>query len=125
MYIGKVAEQCAVTTKTIRYYESLGLLGRVERKGQYRIYTAMHIRLIQLVKQAQSIGFSLAEIQAALSTHQGLLPWQMICQMIETKEQDISAKIAELSQQHSQLQQYRQDIQQCLEDNPSCEPPLH
>jgi len=38
--IGEAAERAGVTTRTIRYYEELGLLGRAGRtKGAHRLYT--------------------------------------------------------------------------------------
>ena len=39
--IGEVAERVGVTTRTIRYYEELGLLGALadRSKGAHRLYT--------------------------------------------------------------------------------------
>ena len=39
--IGEVAERVGITTRTIRYYEELGLLGASSEraKGKHRVYT--------------------------------------------------------------------------------------
>ena len=63
--IGEVAEQVGVTTRTIRYYEELGLLDRgAERvKGAHRHYTQADVdRLRELVRMKELLGLSLEEL---------------------------------------------------------------
>jgi DNA-binding transcriptional MerR regulator len=65
MRIGEVAEQVGVTTRTIRYYEERGLLGRDEarEKGTHRLYTDGDVtRLQELVRMRDLLGLSLEEI---------------------------------------------------------------
>ncbi|HEV2592261.1 MAG TPA: MerR family transcriptional regulator [Gaiellaceae bacterium] len=65
MRIGEVAEQVGVTTRTIRYYEERGLLGRDEarEKGTHRLYTDADVaRLQELVRMRDLLGLSLEEI---------------------------------------------------------------
>jgi DNA-binding transcriptional MerR regulator len=64
--IGEVAERVGVTTRTIRYYEELGLLGAPARaKGAHRLYTAADIaRLEELIRLRDLLGLSLDEIVA-------------------------------------------------------------
>ena len=52
MRIGEVAEQVGVTTRTIRYYEELGLLGSDARsKGAHRLYSEADVaRLRELIR---------------------------------------------------------------------------
>jgi DNA-binding transcriptional MerR regulator len=63
--IGEVAERVGVTTRTIRYYEELGLLGtRAGRtKGTHRLYTEADItRLEELIRLRDLLGLSLEEL---------------------------------------------------------------
>ena len=63
--IGEVAEQVGVTTRTIRYYEELGLLGAsAERsKGAHRLYgEADVVRLQGLIRLRDLLGLSLEEL---------------------------------------------------------------
>ena len=63
--IGEVAEQVGVTTRTIRYYEELGLLGAAaERaKGSHRLYgQADVVRLQGLIRLRDLLGLSLEEL---------------------------------------------------------------
>lgn len=63
--IGEVAEIVGVTTRTIRYYEERGLLGRDEarEKGSHRLYTDADVTRIQeLLRLRDLLGLSLDEL---------------------------------------------------------------
>jgi MerR family transcriptional regulator, repressor of the yfmOP operon len=63
--IGEVAERVGVTTRTIRYYEELGLLGgdAGRAKGAHRLYTAADIaRLEELMRLRELLGLTLEEL---------------------------------------------------------------
>jgi DNA-binding transcriptional MerR regulator len=63
--IGEVAERVGVTTRTIRYYEELGLLGAAaaRTKGAHRVYTDADIgRLEELIRLRDLLGLSLEEL---------------------------------------------------------------
>ena len=66
--IGEVAERTGVTTRTIRYYEELGLLGGSEReKGRHRLYCDGDItRLRELLRLRDLLGVSLDELKCLL-----------------------------------------------------------
>jgi DNA-binding transcriptional MerR regulator len=62
--IGEVARRCGVTTRTIRYYEELGLLGSGAReKGAHRTYTEADVARVQeLIRLRDLLGLSLEEL---------------------------------------------------------------
>ena len=63
--IGEVAERVGVTTRTIRYYEELGLLATPagRDKGSHRIYREGDIvRLQELIRLRTLLGLSLEEL---------------------------------------------------------------
>jgi DNA-binding transcriptional MerR regulator len=63
--IGELAERVGVTTRTIRYYEELGLLGaHAERtKGAHRTYGEADVsRLRELIRMRDLLGLSLEEL---------------------------------------------------------------
>ena len=67
MKIGELANTAGVTTKTIRYYESIGVLDEPARsESGYRSYGPAAIERLDFVKQAQSSGLALAEIRSIL-----------------------------------------------------------
>jgi MerR family copper efflux transcriptional regulator len=60
-------DTAGVTTKTIRYYESIGVLDEPERtEAGYRSYGPQAIERLDFVKQAQSSGLALSEIKSIL-----------------------------------------------------------
>ena len=66
--IGSAAEQCGVSAKMIRYYESLGLLGKVQRTDSgYRQYSQAEVHVLRFIKRARDLGFSMAEITELVS----------------------------------------------------------
>jgi DNA-binding transcriptional MerR regulator len=65
--IGEVAERVGVTTRTIRYYEELGLLGPApsRTKGAHRLYREADVaRLRELLRLRDLLGLSLEELLA-------------------------------------------------------------
>ena len=71
--IGEVAERVGITTRTIRYYEELGLLGMLadRSKGTHRLYSEADVRrLAELVRLRDLLGLSLEELTALAETGQ-------------------------------------------------------
>lgn len=63
MKIGEVARLAGVPTKTIRYYEGIGLLPEPERAPNgYRDYDESAVDRLQFIRDAQATGLSLTEI---------------------------------------------------------------
>ncbi len=63
--IGEVAARVGVTTRTIRYYEELGLLGAStdRQKGGHRSFSEADVgRLAELVRLRDLLGLSLEEL---------------------------------------------------------------
>jgi MerR family transcriptional regulator, repressor of the yfmOP operon len=63
--IGEVAARVGVTTRTIRYYEELGLLGCApdRPKGAHRLYSEADVtRLQELIRLRDLLGLSLDEL---------------------------------------------------------------
>ena len=64
MRIGQLAQRTGVSVSRIRFYEARGLLPQAPRMDNgYRSYGADAVAILDLVDQAQRLGFSLAEIQ--------------------------------------------------------------
>ena len=67
MQIGALADAGDVTTKTIRYYESIGLLAEPSRSPSgYRLYGTDSVERLRFIRDAQATGLSLAEIASVL-----------------------------------------------------------
>ena len=66
--IQEVASELGLTTRSIRYYEELGLLSPAARSdGSYRLYDASDVERLRFIKGLRDdAGFSLAEISQLL-----------------------------------------------------------
>ncbi|MBE3552825.1 MAG: MerR family DNA-binding transcriptional regulator [Kyrpidia tusciae] len=66
--ISDLAQMYDTTTRTIRYYEELGLL-RPEREGSRRVYSERDRVRLQLILRGRRLGFHLDEIQEMLDLY--------------------------------------------------------
>jgi DNA-binding transcriptional MerR regulator len=57
MRISEMARRAGVTTKAVRYYESLGLLIPARLANGYRDYDEHDVRLTQEIRALSSLGF--------------------------------------------------------------------
>ena len=74
MRIGEVASTCGLTTRTLRYWQEIGLLmpsGHSE--GGERLYSAAEVERATRIRELQELlGLSLAEIRVVLDTEDTL-----------------------------------------------------
>ena len=119
MYIGEIARLTGASAKAIRHYESLGLLGRVERAGAYRHYREAELQQVQLIRQAQGLGFRLAELVALLGGRTGEPDWLALAQAMARKRASIAGEVARLQALDLRLQAVSEEILACLETAPA------
>ena len=63
MNIGSVANLTGVPAKTIRYYESIGLIAEPGRtEGGYRDYSKTDIEMLRFIQRARKLGFSVKDV---------------------------------------------------------------
>ena len=112
MYIGEIARLAGTSPKALRHYEALGLLGDVRRSGAYRVYTQQDLAQVRLIRQAQALGFRLAELLPILAGDN--TDWAALSRHIAAKRTQIQQDIARLRQLDAQLADIDTEISDCL-----------
>ena len=70
MTISDAARRSGVSAKTIRYYESIGLIRPASRHGNnYRAYRDQDVEFLRFIQRARSLGFSLKEVDALIALY--------------------------------------------------------
>jgi MerR family copper efflux transcriptional regulator len=98
LLIHELAAATGVPAKTIRYYESVGLLPPARRSANgYRIYDARDADRLRFIAGARSLGFSLDDIDEALGLRdRGEAPCRYMLDLIEREAAQIDRRIADL-----------------------------
>jgi DNA-binding transcriptional MerR regulator len=98
MRIGELGELGGVSTKTIRYYESIGLLEEPSRTpAGYRDYGAATVERIEFIRDAQASGLTLAEIASVLELKSaGERSCEHTAKLLDRHLEEIEAQIERL-----------------------------
>jgi len=64
---GELAKRGQTTLRTIRYYESEGLLLSERTEGGHRVFSAEALSRLQLIRDLRSLDFSIEQIRVLLS----------------------------------------------------------
>jgi len=98
MKIGEIAQRAGVSPKTIRFYESIGVIPEPPRTGSgYRDYDDEHVDRLQFIKSAQRLGLKLEEIAEVLAFRdRGELPCDYVVEVVRREVDDLSTRIREM-----------------------------
>lgn len=99
MKIGELAFRAGVTAKTIRFWESKGLVADPSRTPSgYRDYGPEAVGRLEFIRHAQSAGLSLAEIRQVLAiSDDGSPPCAHVSELIDEHLADLDRRIGELT----------------------------
>jgi DNA-binding transcriptional MerR regulator len=105
MRIGELAAATGTTTKTLRYYESIGLVAAPGRTPSgYRTYGNEAVDRVRFIRDAQASGLSLTEIRSILELKDA---GEGSCAHTRTL---LHRHLDELDEQIERLQQARQEL---------------
>lgn len=107
MVIRELAERTHVPAKTIRYYESIGLLPRPKRaSNNYREYTPDYVERLRFIAGARALGFPLSDISEILATRdRGIAPCQRVLDGISQRLAAVDRRIMDLLNLRDALEQ--------------------
>lgn len=103
--IGELAAELGLNPKTIRYYESIGLLPPPRRTAaRYRLYGEADRQRLRFIRKARAIGLTLAEIREILDLRQqGEQPCAHVLALLDHK-------LAAIEQQLRALEDFRDEL---------------
>jgi DNA-binding transcriptional MerR regulator len=105
MKIGELARLGGVNPKTIRYYESIGLMPEPARRSSgYRDYDDQALERLTFVRTAQRLGITLDEVREILALRErGQAPCTYVREVLATQLETIHRRILELETLEAQL----------------------
>lgn len=118
MYLGEFCKRTQTTPKTIRYYESLGLLPPSKRFGSYRVYDDNYVETVRQIKLAERYGFTLAELKKVfdgVDIRRGF-PASVMVRAIARKRQNIAEQILTLQRTDDALAELQDELNQSASD---------
>jgi len=118
--IGELAKRLGITTRTIRYYEEIGLMGPSERLGGgTRTYTKEDILRLKFILKLKELGISLKEMQE-LAEHFDIHQQDFdtitpkLIEILDLHISKVDEKIANLSSLRNEIVDYRVRIMDIL-----------
>ncbi|MFF2039706.1 MerR family transcriptional regulator [Kitasatospora sp. NPDC058170] len=107
MRIGELAERAGTTTRTLRYYEQVGLLPARRSGNGYRAYGEDDLRLLRQIRMLQDFGFGLEETRPFVECLQAGHPEGDSC---PASLEVYRRKLAELDECITRLQEVRVQV---------------
>ena len=120
MNIGEASRQTGITSKAIRYYESIGLVYPADRgENNYRDFSDNDVHRLRFVRRARSLGFSLAEVSELLALYTD--PARASAEVkgiTDAAIERIEAKVGELQSMRATLKELSDNCHG--DDRPNC-----
>ena len=102
---GVLAQQSAVNSETIRYYERIELMPNPMRsEGGHRLYNNNHLKRLIFIRRCRELGFSLEEIKNLLGlVDTGEYSCDEVKLQTEAHLKDVQQKVRDLKKMESML----------------------
>jgi len=118
--IGQLANDLNTTTKTLRFYEDIGLFSSIARSDAgYRMYDANSIKQASLVIQLRRLGFTLKELKELLNSEDTRSFRQRVTSLMDEKLRDTDENLVVLQGRRDDLAARHQALLSTPRDRPS------
>ncbi|WAT00967.1 MerR family transcriptional regulator [Rouxiella chamberiensis] len=111
MRIGELCSKAGLPKDTVRYYERQGLLEKIPQpngSNNYKVYSAVDLQRLKMIKHAKMLGFSLAEIADVLAV------WVDDQFTGEQKRACLQRKLVQIDEKEKALAELRAGINNAL-----------
>jgi DNA-binding transcriptional MerR regulator len=108
--IGHLAAESGVPAKTIRFYETAGVLPAPKRSANgYRLYRRDAADLLRFIRQARGLDLTLAEIKELVAIRRrGEAPCSHVYQLLNEKAEDLARKLKDVTELRRELRRAAQ-----------------
>ncbi len=118
--IGQVSQRTGIPAKTIRYYESVGLLPRPTRgENHYRRYSQADVNRLLLLRRIKLLGAPLAEAKTLLASATDARcvdAQEALLTLVDDRLTALDQQIAELLALRTEIHDYRHALESCHAD---------
>jgi len=110
--IGNLARDCGITTRTLRYYEEMGIMSPPCRmEGSSRIYSTEDVRKLKFILKLKELGLSIKEMQELDSVYNEAKETDKIIprlvEMLDNHINTLDEKMTKLSSLRKEIVEYR------------------
>ncbi|MCW8329303.1 MerR family DNA-binding transcriptional regulator [Photobacterium sp. SDRW27] len=119
--ISELAKEFDITTRSIRFYEDVGLI-HPSRNGNTRVYNHRDKIRLKLILRGKRLGFSLAEIRELFElydTNQSHTQLKQMLRIIDDKQAILQRQLNDINVVMDELQVAKKRCQQALDDSGS------
>lgn len=98
LHVADVAQVAGVTPATVRYYARVKLLSpKRNPENGYRCFSLSDVHRVEFIRQAQSLGLTIADIKTVLATiDSGEQPCHQVKVLVQKRLRQVRGQIAEL-----------------------------
>ena len=120
--ISAFAKRSGVPSKTIRYWEGLGLLPKAARSHTgYRVFDPAALRYVAFIQRSKTIGLTLAEMQEILHlARSGRCPCPDVFSWTQARAKSVADQIRELSALLQRLKRIEGEWKRCSCSSGDC-----
>ncbi|HDR2832994.1 TPA: MerR family transcriptional regulator [Enterobacter mori] len=111
MRIGELCAKTGLSKETVRYYERQGLLEKIPQpngSNNYKVYSAVDLQRLNMIKHAKMLGFTLAEISEVLAV------WVGDEFTAEQKQASLRRKLQQLEEKEAALIELRARLKNAI-----------
>lgn len=115
--IGELAKRTGFTTKTLRYYEDVGLLRPSRRSASgYRLYDDDALDRLRFVRRSRGLGLRLDDIKRILEiSDEGRAPCEHVIGVVDRELVEVSKQMARLRDLQLDLTELRMRLTRAVE----------
>lgn len=111
MRIGELCAKTGLSKEAVRYYERQGLLENIpqpNRSNNYKVYSAVDLQRLNMIKHGKMLSFTLSEISEVLAV------WVDDKFTAEQKRDSLQRKLQQLEEKEAALIELRARIKNAI-----------